>query len=51
MKSFLVDGQHLIRAGALLLAGVVAFLVVRSLLIPVGFGTLGHYRPGALDAA
>lgn len=49
MKNFFVDGQHLIRAGALLLGLVVVFVVVRSLLVPAGFGELGHYRRGALD--
>lgn len=52
MKKFLSDGQHLVRAGAILGGGVVVFVVVRSLLVPPDFGALGHYRPGALaDAA
>ena len=49
MKKFLIDGQHLIRAGALLLGGLLVFVVVRALLVPAGFGDLGHYRRGALD--
>lgn len=48
MNKFFVDGQHLIRAGALLLGGVLVFVVVRALLVPAGFGELGHYRSGAL---
>jgi hypothetical protein len=43
-------GSHLIRAAALLLGGVVVFVVLRGLLVPAGFGELGHYRFGALAA-
>lgn len=51
MKRFLVDGQHLIRAAAILLGSVLLFLVVRSFLVPAGFGELGHYRRAALEEA
>ena len=43
------DGQHLVRMASLFVAGVVVFLVLRYLLVPVGFGVYGHYRAGALD--
>jgi uncharacterized CHY-type Zn-finger protein len=32
----------------LFLVGITAFVVLRWLMIPAGFGELGHYRPGAL---
>jgi hypothetical protein len=34
---------------ALLAAGVLLFLLVRSIAVPKGFGEYGHFRPGALD--
>jgi hypothetical protein len=43
------DVKHLIRLAALFLFGLMAFLVVRALMMPVGFGVFGHYRAGALD--
>jgi len=42
------DVEHLARVAALFLAAVVVFLTAQRLLVPKGFGTLGHYRPGAL---
>jgi hypothetical protein len=42
------DAEHLFRLAALFAAGVVIFLVLRSLMVPAGFGELGHYRPGAI---
>jgi hypothetical protein len=42
------DREHLVRLAGLLLAGVVAFVVLRGLMVPKGFGELGHYRTGAL---
>ena len=44
------DTEHLVRLALLFGAGIVIFLVVRSLLVPPGFGTLGHFRPGAIVA-
>lgn len=43
------DAGHLIRLVLLLAAAIGAFLVVRSAVIPEGFGQYGHFRPGALD--
>jgi hypothetical protein len=43
------DAEHLLRVLGLFLAGLVVFLGLRAWLVPAGFGTLGHYRPGALD--
>ena len=40
--------QHVIRMAGLFLAGVLAFLVLRSIFVPADFGTLGHYRASAL---
>ena len=44
------DAEHLFRLAALFAAGVVIFLVVRALMVPPGFGELGHFRPGSLGA-
>jgi len=43
------DSRHLLRAGGLFVAGFLVFLVLRAVLIPEGFGALGHFRPGAID--
>lgn len=40
--------KHYFRAGFLILGGFLAFLIVRSLLIPPSFGQFGHYRGEAL---
>ena len=49
MNSEFKDREHLFRAAGLLLAFVLAFIVLRSLFVPEGFGALGHYRAAALD--
>ncbi|HXV76167.1 MAG TPA: multiheme c-type cytochrome [Candidatus Polarisedimenticolaceae bacterium] len=49
MSSRLHDAEHLVRLGGLFTAGVLLFLLVRGLLIPDGFGAIGHYRVGAID--
>ena len=43
MKIF-QDTGHLFRVAAVFLVGFVAFLVLRSLLVPRSFGRYGHYR-------
>jgi len=45
--------KHLVRMAGLFVVGITAFLVLRWLMVPAGFGSLGgHYRPGAIaDAA
>lgn len=43
------EAAHLIRLAALFGAGMILFAVVRQQVVPPGFGTLGHYRAGALD--
>ena len=48
MKGMLRDKEHLVRVAVLFLGGFVVFLVLRSLLVPAGFGEFGHYRAGAL---
>jgi hypothetical protein len=48
MRDLLRDAEHLFRlAGVFVLLGLV-FLVARAVFTPVGFGTYGHYRAGAL---
>jgi len=42
------DSRHLLRAGMLFGAGILVFLVARAVLVPKDFGTLGHFREGAL---
>ncbi len=42
------SGEHLLRVGALFLAGIAVFIGAQRLLVPKDFGALGHYRPGAL---
>jgi hypothetical protein len=43
------DKEHLFRLALLFVAGIAVFLLVRGLLVPEGFGELGHYRVGALQ--
>jgi hypothetical protein len=43
------DQEHLLRLAGLALLGVLAFLLLRGLLVPHDFGVLGHYRASALD--
>jgi hypothetical protein len=47
MKTF-QDSGHLFRLAAVFLAGFLAFLIVRALLVPKTFGQYGHYRAAAL---
>lgn len=49
MAGFFGHKGHLVRVAALFAAGVLVFLALQALLVPKGFGALGHYRPGALD--
>ncbi len=48
MKIF-QDTGHLFRVAAVFLVGFVAFLVLRSLLVPRSFGRYGHYRANAIS--
>lgn len=48
MKRERSDWAHLIRMGGLLVLGLVAFVFIRPLFIPEGFGVYGHYRAGAI---
>src|SRR5512140_553393 len=41
--------MHLVRMAGLFAVGIAVFLVARAVFVPKDFGTLGHYRPGALD--
>ena len=51
MRTKLRDAGHLIRPAAVLLIGLVLFMVVRAAVVPKGFGKYGHYRPGYLETA
>ena len=48
MKRF-KDVAHLVRLAVLFAAGLLVFSVARAALVPADFGTLGHYRAGAID--
>jgi predicted CXXCH cytochrome family protein len=48
MKRF-KDVEHLLRLAGLFAVGLLVFGVARAELVPAGFGTLGHYRAGAID--
>lgn len=45
------DATHLIRLAAVVLGGLLLFLLVRAQVVPPGFGRYGHFRAGALDDA
>ena len=49
MQNLLRDARHLVRLGGLFVLGFVAFLLLRGIFIPSGFGDYGFYRRGALD--
>ena len=42
------DYEHLLRMAALFAAGVLAFVVLRAVLVPDDYGLLGPYRAGAI---
>ena len=45
----LKDAAHLLRLAAVLAAGLLLFVVLRSFLVPKTFGEYGHYRGAALQ--
>jgi hypothetical protein len=49
MKVVFGHKDHLARMAVLFLAGFAAFLVLKAVFVPAGFGAYGHYRAGALD--
>ena len=49
MLSRLKEAAHLVPVVLVFVAALVAFLVIRHLMVPQGFGKYGHYRAGALD--
>jgi predicted CXXCH cytochrome family protein len=49
MSARFKDWEHLARVAGLFLAGLVAFLVLKAVFVPAGFGVYGHFRAGALD--
>ena len=42
------DAEHLLRVAAVFAAGVLAFVVLRTVLVPKSFGEYGHYRADAM---
>lgn len=42
------DVQHLLHMAGLFVLGLAGFVVLRAILVPAGFGELGHFRSGAL---
>ena len=42
------DAEHLLRVALVFGVGIVAFVVVRALLVPPSFGEYGHYRGNAI---
>jgi Cytochrome c554 and c-prime len=49
MRHLMKDKEHLFRMAGLFVVGIVLFVIAKAILVPKGFGTLGHYRPGALE--
>lgn len=49
MRESIKDYDHLLRLALLFVLGLVVFLIFRVVMVPAGFGDLGHFRPGALD--
>lgn len=49
MARLFENREHLVRVAVLFAGGFAAFLVLRALLVPEGFGVYGHYRSIALD--
>lgn len=48
MNVFFKDAGHLFRLAGVFLVGILAFLVIRGLLVPASFGQYGHYRGDAM---
>lgn len=48
MRQIFKDTEHLLRMAALFAVGLLAFVVLRAIFVPPGFGELGHFRTGAL---
>ena len=48
MSGWLKDKGHLVRMAGLFAVGISAFLVLRAVMVPAGFGVYGHFRSGAL---
>jgi len=42
------DSEHLLRVALVFGVGIIAFVVVRTLLVPRSFGEFGHYRGNAI---
>lgn len=49
MKELFRDKEHLLVVVGIFAGGLLAFLVLRALFVPEGFGEYGHFRAGSLD--
>ncbi|MBI4912911.1 MAG: hypothetical protein HY823_09240 [Acidobacteria bacterium] len=49
MGTLFRHSRHIVRMVGMFGVGLLAFIVLRAIFIPKGFGELGHYRRGALD--
>ena len=49
MRHFFEHKEHLVRMAVLFVVGILAFVVLREIMVPAGFGEYGHFRAGALD--
>ncbi|MBI2212532.1 MAG: hypothetical protein HYU52_02710 [Acidobacteria bacterium] len=47
-KGLFQNTRHLVRMAGIFAAGIVAFVGMRMLLVPEGFGRYGHYRAPAI---
>ncbi len=49
MRFSFKDAQHLLSLVGLLAIAIGAFVILRSAVVPTGFGIYGHYRAGAIE--
>jgi hypothetical protein len=49
MNNRFKNAEHLIRVALVFIAGFIAFLVLRGMIVPKSFGQYGHYRADALN--
>ena len=50
MAGLFPNSRHLLRMVGLFGLGLLLFIAARAIWIPKGFGALGHYRTGAIEA-
>ena len=49
MSNRFKNAEHLIRVALVFIAGLLAFIVIRGMIVPKSFGQYGHYRADALN--